>query len=94
MPRGRLVLVLSFASFTGAAIAACTLNPQPLPPDGEFASENSDASTRGDTGPFSPPPASNSDAGAGGQGDADAVPKDGGDAASDAGDAAPDADGG
>jgi hypothetical protein len=48
----RTIVLVALAACTTAAVVACTLNPQPLPPS-DFASENdSDASTRADSGNF------------------------------------------
>lgn len=88
---GRLALVLVVVA-VAAAFAACTLNPQPLPPGDDSergqATGGADASTRldaGTTGPLNPPP-STSDAGANADHEGGA---DGGDAgdAGDGGDA-------
>ncbi|MEA2750892.1 MAG: hypothetical protein QOI41_5035 [Myxococcales bacterium] len=93
--------VLLAALSTVAAIAACTLNPQPLPPaDFANAATDSDASPRSDSGSFGTGPESpgTTDAAAGTpSADADGAVDDGGDGGlgdgGDAGDAA-DADGG
>ena len=104
MRRRHAGLLAALSASAVAAFAACTLNPQPLPPRDEFGGESAfaDASTR-DSGSFgSTPevPGSSSDAGTGTQntdseGGAPA-PGDGGDGGDgglgDAGDA--DADGG
>jgi hypothetical protein len=86
------LLLLASLSITAVAVA-CTLNPQPLPPeDSSFAGGDNDASAKSDSGIFSPTTADASpgrtDEG-GADSDASPTPNDAGDA----GDAA-DADGG
>jgi hypothetical protein len=97
MRRLRVLLGVSLAA--GAAVVACTLNPQPLPPS-DFGSSNdgSDASAQ-DGGQFGVTPPSGTDAGAAGNdregGASDAAPDaDAGEGDAGSGDAAPDADGG
>jgi len=86
---------------TVAAFAACTLNPQPLPPRDDFNGESTSAdaaAVRSDSGAFgsSPEVPGPEDAGGGTpSADADGASDDAGDGGSDeAGDAATDADGG
>ena len=95
----KLALLAGLAA--AGAFAACTLNPQPLPPSDDNSSFGAgDASTRTDSGSFGndpETPAPSQDAGA-------PLPTDGdggtggdggdGDAGSDGGDAGPDADAG
>ncbi len=91
MHRRRTVLIVAIA-IVAAAIVACTLNPQPLPP---FSPEDSDASVEGGNfGPEQPAPTA-ADAAAGTP-KSDGAVEDHADAgdAGDAGDATPDADGG
>ena len=96
----KLALLAGLAA--AGAFAACTLNPQPLPPSDENSSfGGGDASARTDSGSFandpetpapsqdaSAPPPTDGDGGTGGEGG------DGGDAGSDGGDAGSDADAG
>lgn len=86
MRHRKTVVLLALATIAGAAVVACTLNPQPLPPSDFSSAEDSDASADG--GRFNPTPSADAGAGAA---DADGA-LDAGDAG-DAGDAA-DADGG
>lgn len=88
----RKVALLAAFGVAGA-FAACTLNPQPLPPSDEASSFGDDASNRSDSGSFTGPDTPNSDAAAtpppdneGGTGNVD-----GGDGGSDAGDGGSDA---
>jgi hypothetical protein len=96
MRRLRVLLGASLAA--GAAVVACTLNPQPLPPsDFGSSSEGNDASA--DAGQFGVTPPATADAGGTGNdregGASDAAPDaDAGEGDAGAGDAAPDADGG
>ena len=67
----RRALVL--ASLVGAAVGAvgaCTLNPQPLPPEDLGAAKNSDASTARDSS-FGAEPTPSADAGTATDGDGD-----------------------
>jgi hypothetical protein len=99
MRRLRVLLGVSLAA--GAAVVACTLNPQPLPPS-DFGSSNDGSDASADAGQFGVTPPATADAGGTGNDreggasdaapDADAGEGDAGDAG--AGDAAPDADGG
>ena len=89
MMRRTLVLV-AMASGLAAAVVACTLNPQPLPPSDFGSTTDSDASTHPDAGSLGGDPVPNADAAAdGGQ-----VREDDGGDAGDAGDAADASDGG
>jgi hypothetical protein len=92
----RLRLLLGASLTATAAVVACTLNPQPLPPSDFSPGYASDDASAKDGGQFAP-----SDAGATGNdregGASDAAPPnaDAGDAGdADVGDAGPDADGG
>ncbi|HSO35267.1 MAG TPA: hypothetical protein VLT33_22215 [Labilithrix sp.] len=90
--RRRTLALAAIAGGLAAALVACTLNPQPLPPSDFSSAEDSDASTRKDSGSFGDePPAPSADAAGGGDGGQ--VSDDGGDAG-DAGDAADGGDGG
>ena len=54
--RHRTVLLAGFAAIAAAAIVACTLNPQPLPPEGFSNASDSDAAAH-DSGRFGGDPA-------------------------------------
>ena len=94
MGRRKTVAILVLGILAAGVAVACTLNPQPLPPEfGSGSANDSDASARdGGFAPETPDP-KRSDAG-GGQGDASANDPDAGTDASDAGDGATDADSG
>jgi hypothetical protein len=97
----RLRLLLGASLTATAAVVACTLNPQPLPPSDFSPGYASDDASAKDGGQFGVTPPTPADAGTAGNdregGASDAAPSadasDAGDA-SDASDAAPDADGG
>ena len=64
----RAIVLAALAGGITAAVVACTLNPQPLPPS-DFSSDNdSDASTSTDGGFSGTTPEPNADAAAGGDG--------------------------
>ena len=91
--RARHVALLA-AFVATAAIAACTLNPQPLPPSDFSGRDSADASAAKDSGSFSTDPETPPTADAGATNANDEAGTDGGDASDDGGDAGPDADAG
>ncbi len=83
--------LLGVAATTTALVVACTLNPQPLPPELSADGENADGGSFGAAdGAANEPASSHEDAGV----RRDASPSDPNDAGDDAGDASADADAG
>ena len=89
----RTLVLAALAGGLTAAVAACTLNPQPLPPSDFASAEDNDASTRADGGSLGgETPAPSADASADPDGGRQADGSDGSDASThgDASDASTD----
>jgi len=83
----RTLVLAALAGGLTAAVAACTLNPQPLPPSDFASADDNDASTRADGGSLggeTPAPSADASADPDGGRQADGDAGDGGGDASDA----------